>query len=536
MISDSDWQKRRILRGVWTAVALAALIAVTVAVTWIAKPMGSAIAATAPPEVAALDSVQAGLVWIANRVEPSVVFIEAEQKAGGEEQAGGGQDQDQDQGQDQGQGELPEPWRKFFGPGSPFQTPPRPQPQTPSIGQGSGVIIDSTGYILTNNHVVGGAAKVTVHLGNGESYSARVIGTDKLTDLAVIKIEPKQPLTAAKLGDADTVKPGMWAIAIGYPFGATGMSGYGGAQGRFDEPERYEPTLTLGVVSATNRQIQSDIPGRPFRDLIQTDAPINPGNSGGPLVNIRAEVVGINQAIFTASPFGGNIGVGFAIPIDAHTKEVIKTIKGGAPVVRGQLGVQVKALTPALKDVYGAKSGVFVDRIQPDTAAAKAGMQAEDIITKYNGKEVDSTDQFVTMVQGTKPGTTADIVVLRAGKPTTIKVTVGAYAPEVAEKKPPTVERMKLGISVEPVPEEMARDLDISGGARIRDVNPLGDGARAGLKRGDVIVKVNRGDIGSVEDYKRVTSQLKKGAAVVIRAWTRRTGSITTFEIDSLSE
>jgi len=290
------------------------------------------------------------------------------------------------------------------------------------------------------------------------------------------------------------------------------------------------------VISATGRQIESDIPGRPFRDLIQTDAPINPGNSGGPLVNIRAEVIGINQAIFTASPFGGNIGVGFAIPIDARTKDVIKTLKGGATVVRGQLGVQVKPLTPALKTNYEAKNGVFVDAVQADSPAAKAGVKAEDVITRYAGKEVTSSDQFVTMVQGTKPGTVVDLAVLRSGKPQTIKVTIGAYTPEAPEKKPPAAEQTKLGISVEPLPEDQAREMDVAGGVRVRDVNPMGDGARAGLQKGDVIVKVNRDEIKTVEGYQRAVSELKRGDAVVIRAWTRRANGVTTFEIDSLSE
>jgi len=537
MIADPEVQKRRVLQRMWTAMALSALIAVSVAVTWVAKPGASA--STVAPEVATLELAQTGLVWIASNVEPSVVFIEVEQKAGADETAAEG---DQGQGPDQqppdqGQGDIPEPFRKFFGPGSPFQAPPKqPQPKMPSIGQGSGVILDAAGYILTNNHVAGDASKITVHLGDGSSYPARLIGADKLTDLAVIKIEPKVKLTPAKLGDAEAVKAGMWAIAIGYPFGGSSGSGYGGGKGRFDEAQRYEPTLTLGVISATNRQIESDIPGRPFRDLIQTDAPINPGNSGGPLVNIRGEVVGINQAIYTASPFGGNIGVGFAIPIDERTKEVIRTLKGGTPVVRGQLGVQVKVLTPALKGVYGAKSGVFVDAVQPDSAAAKAGVKAEDIITKFGGKDVVSSDDFVTMVQGTKPGTTVDMEVLRASKPTIIKVTVAAYAPEATDKKPPVVEKAKLGLSVEPLPPDGPLPPGVTGGVRVTDADPMGDGARAGLVKGDVIVKVNREMISSIDDYRKAMSQLKKGDAVVIRAWTRRSAGITTFEIDSLSE
>lgn len=528
--ADPHRHRRRMVRRIWTVAALLAVVCAVVAGAWLVKPARSSAASAGPPEVGALEEMQRGLVWIADTIEPSVVFIEAERKAGEQESA------DQEEGPGAGpEEELPDPWRRFFGPGTPFPQVPRPQPRMPQVGQGSGVVIDPAGYILTNNHVVGGAEKLTVHFRDGKSYAAQVMGTDRLTDLAVIKISPKGALKAATLGDADTVRPGMWAVAVGYPFGGQ-PSGYGGGGGRFDVAERYEPTLTLGVVSATNRQILSDIPGRPFRGLIQTDAPINPGNSGGPLVNTRAEIIGINQSIFTSGLSVGNIGVGFAIPINAQTKKVIQQLKGGETVVRGQLGVLVKPLTPAVRDIYGAKNGVFVDGVQPDSPAAEAGVKPEDIIIGFNGEKVTSPDQFVNLVQGTKPETVADLEVLRGGKQTTIKVKVGAYTPEVAERKPTAPERSKLGLSVEELPEDVAREIGVAGGVRIRNLDPMGDGARAGLQRGDVIVKINREAVNNLADYQRVTSRLKKGDPVVLRAWSRRAGSVTTFEIDSLSE
>jgi len=533
VIPDHGLRRGKGTRRLWTLAGILALLAVTAAGTWLVKPTGSAAATTAPPEVAALEDMQRGLVWVAQTVEPSVVFIEAARKVEGRTAEGDGEP---------GEG-LPDPWWESPGPDTPFSLPgprlgprARPQPQVPSVGQGSGVIIDAAGYILTNNHVVADASKIVVHLQDGDSYPAEVVGADKLSDLAVIKIGPKRALTPAKLGDADEVKPGMWAIAVGYPFGGHGESGYGSVGGLFDQPQRYEPTLTLGVISAVDRQIQSDIPGRPFRELIQTDAPINPGNSGGPLVNVRAEVIGINQAIFTSAPLGGNIGVGFAIPINPRTREIINSLKGGEIVVRGQLGVMVKALTPAVKGVYGGKNGVFVDSVQPDSPAAEGGLKAEDVITTYNGKEVTSSDQFVSMVQGTKPGMTVTIGVLRDGKPVDLKVKVGAYTPETVAKKPSAPESGRLGLSAEPVPEDQARELGLAGGVRIRAVRPLSDAARAGLLTGDVIVRINRQDIKDMSDYERVAGELKKGEPVVVRAWSRRSGSITTFEIDSLSE
>ena len=535
MISRVDPNPREPLSRVWTGLALLALVSAVAVGTWLAKPAGSVSAA--PPEVAALEQVQKGFTWIAEQIKPSVVFIEVEKKA---EEGAAAAEEDEEQ---PGLPDIPEPWRRFFGPDSPFgrefpfpSPSPRPSPRMPQTGQGSGVIIDAAGYILTNNHVVGDAAKVVVHLENGESYPAQVVGTDKLSDLAVIKIEPKRPLPAARLGNADQAKPGMWVMAAGYPFGGRGRTGYGGGSGVFDEPQRYEPTITVGVVSATDRQIESDIPGRPYRGLIQTDAPINPGNSGGPLVNIRGEVVGINQAIYTNAPFGGNIGVGFAIAVNARTKSIIAKLQAGEPVVRGQLGILIKPLTPALREVHGAAQGVFVDGVQPGSAADKGGVKAEDVILSYDGTEVTSPDQFVNMVQSTRPGTAVTIEVLRDGKRMSLRVTVEAYSPEAQQQRPAPQEKRRLGLTVEPLPQDQAKELGLPGGVVVRTADPLGDGARAGLRTGDVIVKINREAVTDLESYNRVLSRLKKGDAVVIRAWSRVGKSITTYEIDSLSE
>lgn len=315
----------------------------------------------------------------------------------------------------------------------------------PSVGQGSGVVIDPDGYIVTNNHVVGNAVHIRVHLPSGETYPAEVVGTDKISDLAVIKIDPDEPLVAAKLGDSDAAKVGSWGMAIGYPFGARGSIGYGGGSGRFDEPLRYEPTVTVGVISALERQIESDIPGRPFRHLIQTDAPINPGSSGGPLLNVRGEVMGINQAIFT-NPFGGgNIGVGFAIPIDSRNKEIIDSLKRSEVVVRGQLGVEILPVTRTINKIYEADHGVFVGDVSPDSPAARGGLKGEDIVLEYDGKKVTSVDEFVGWVQRTRPGSTAKVELLRDGKPVTLKVTVAALAMDTAEQRPRPVEKHKLG-------------------------------------------------------------------------------------------
>ncbi len=513
MFSNQSNSKTQLIRAAWPIGLVVILLLCVGVITWMVRPLQSRAEAGAPPEMATLDAVQAGFNWMAETVKPAVVFVEVEQKTKTETAEAPEMD-------------VPDPLRDFFGREFPF---PRPQiPQVPPTGQGSGVVIDPAGFILTNNHVVGSAAKVTVHLTNGESYPAEVTGTDAITDLAVIKIQPKSRLVAAKLGNADTCKPGSWAMAIGFPFGGQRFGG------RFDEALRFEPTVTVGVISATNRQLESDIPGRPFRNLIQTDAPINPGNSGGPLVNNRAEVIGINQAIFTSGPVGGNIGVGFAIPIDENTKTIIESLKGGEPVVRGQLGVLVSPLTPTLKSVYGAETGVFVEEVQPDTPAAKGGVKAEDVILSFNGKQVTSVDQFVMAVQNTKPGKTVEMQVLRDGKKQDLKVTVEALSLEQARKEQAKAEGGKLGLTVESLPADRAAELGLAGGVVVRAVGPMSAAARAGVQQGDVIVKINRQQIADVASFKTAESSLKKGDPVAIRIW--RGDRMFTAQIERLEE
>jgi serine protease Do len=509
------------VRIAWVVLVLVSLLSVVVAASWFGSRLGSgAVAVAAPPaDLQSVEAVQKGLEWTAEAIKPSVVFIEVEQKVGAAEQ----------------EEQQPPSWWDF-GPNFPFpfggpgQTPETPQrtPQVPVVGQGSGVIVDPNGYIVTNDHVVGDAARVTVHLANGESYVADVVGSDKLTDLAVIKIEPKRALAAAKLGDADKAKVGSFAMAVGYPFGGSRLAG------RFDEAMHYEPTVTLGVISATKREIESDMPGRPFRDLLQTDAPINPGNSGGPLVNVQAEVIGINQAIFTSGRVGGNIGVGFAIPINAQTKEVIARLRGGQPVVRGRIGVEIEAVTDPIKHDYGVDQGVFVNRVEPDSPGAKAGIKAEDVITSYMGKKVTSQGEFVNWVQNTRPGTVAEIELVRDRKPMKVKVTIAELNPATIAKAPSASETKKLGLTVVPLPEEEARKAGVSGGVRVTDVDPVSDGARAGIRPGDIIVKVKGEEIKDVDTYRRVVDTLRKGEPVTLRVW--RQGRVFTAQLDRLSE
>jgi len=251
-------------------------------------------------------------------------------------------------------------------------------------------------------------------------------------------------------------------------------------------------------------------------------------------VNVRGEVIGVNQAIFTSAPWGGNIGVGFAIPINAQTKHVIEALKRGKSVVRGQLGVLVSPLTPTLKSVYGAEDGVFVEEVQPDTPASRGGLKGEDVIVKYDGKRVTSVDQFVGMVQTTEPEKTVSIDVIRDGKPTRVEVTIEALTLDVAAREPTREESNRLGLTVETLPKEDAEEMGLPGGVRVLSVDPLSDGARAGLRPGDVIVKINRERVADVGSYKRVVESLKKGDPVAIRVW--RADRIHTAQIERLSE
>jgi serine protease Do len=511
--------KRSLTRVAWVVAVLLPVAAIIVASMWLGKPSQAASSASAAEDIARLESFETGFSAVASSLGPSVVFIEVEQKvSAADTSAAGGDDEDN-------------PWKQFFGPDAPqlpFQAPQRPQrPQRPPVGQGSGVIIDGTGYILTNNHVVRDAQTVTVHLENGQSFPAQVVGTDPMTDLAVVKIDPRRTLPAARLGDAEKAKVGQWAIAVGYPFGASKAGGV------FDEPSHYEASITVGVVSALNRQTTSDREGYPFRDLIQTDAPINPGNSGGPLVNIRGEVIGINQQIYTNSAAGGNIGVGFAIPINTRTKAIIETLKGGQKVVRGRLGLTVAPLSDTLKKVYSVDAGVFVQSVEKDGPADRAGIKKGDFVVGYQGQAVDAQDEFVNMVQGTKPGTKVKVEVLRDGKRETVTATVEAIAGAAQAPRAEAAAPEKMGLTVDELPEDVAQKANTKG-VRVRAVAPMSDAARAGVMPNDIITKINRTPVSDVASYRKAVEGLHKGDAVAIWIW--RAGQDQTLEVDSLSE
>ncbi|MBZ5647201.1 MAG: Do family serine endopeptidase [Acidobacteriia bacterium] len=369
---------------------------------------------------------------------------------------------------------------------------------------GSGVIVDPNGYIVTNEHVVDKADRIRVQLQNdppGVTYDAKVVGSDKETDLAVLKIEAKRPLPAAKLGNSESMQVGDWVLAIGSPFGL-------------------EETVTAGIVSAKGRNI---VPQRQFQSFIQTDAAINPGNSGGPLVNMNGEVIGINTAIFTQS--SGYQGVGFALPSNTVVNVYNQLIAPEHRVTRGSIGVLFNAQpNPALQRVYGVKSGVIIAEVSAGSPADQAGLKVGDAITAVDGKEIKSGDDLVSEIASRKPGTKTKLTYLRNGKEGTATVTIAdrakLFSSRLGEEEEGGAESQpteaKLGLTVRAVSPEMADRLDIPAGKGVivSDLKSGSFGDDLGFSRGDVILEINRHPVNSEDDFRKITAQLKSGQDV----------------------
>jgi serine protease Do len=441
-----------------------------------------------PPIPADVDRLQEAFRAVAKRVKPAVVAIGVSQTV-------------EAPGIPFGSNEF---LRRFFG----FEPDERggPTRKFERQGLGSGVIVDSGGYILTNNHVVAEADQITVHLADGREFKAKVIGTDPATDIAVIHIKAEH-LPVAQLGNSDKVEVGDLVLAIGSPFAL-------------------EQTVTMGIISATGR---AGIGITDYENFLQTDAAINPGNSGGPLVNMRGQVIGVNTAI--ASRSGGYMGVGFSVPISLAS-EVTKRIRETGKVVRGWLGVTIQHLTPELAQSMKLKSdeGVLISQVNAGGPAAKAGLRDGDVVVEYNGKPVKAPYDLQSAVAWTAPGTTAALVVIRDGKRVTLRAEVEKRPsrPELAraERSTGPTELKELGLQVSSLTPEAAQRYGYRAGqgVLISEVEPGSPAGRAGLKRGMLIIEVGGQKVAGVAEFRQAVrkADLAKGVPMLVRSGDRQ--------------
>jgi len=379
-------------------------------------------------------------------------------------------------------------FNRFFG----FQKQEQMRPRK-ETARGTGFLVSADGYIMTNNHLVEGASKVSVTLHNGQILSAKVIGTDPKTDLAIVKIEGSG-FPFLTFGDSDSLEVGEWAIAVGNPFGL-------------------QATVTVGVVSAKGR---SNLQIADFEDFIQTDAAINPGNSGGPLLCATGQVIGVNTAIATAS--GGYMGIGFAIPSKIASHIMQQLVKDGV-VTRGFLGVTLQPVNQDLASFYKLEGnqGALIADVVKGSPADTAGLKQEDVILSYNGQKVENLNSFRTAVSLMSPGTTLNLVIKRDGQTKNISVTIGTMPTESIGPNSPW---QKLGLKVQNLTPEIAQQLglrDLKAGVVITDVESGSPAAIAGLRPGSLIVAVNRKKIDSLEEFQTAILEATKEGKVLLK-------------------
>jgi serine protease Do len=370
---------------------------------------------------------------------------------------------------------------------------------------GSGFIIDPSGYVVTNNHVVRNGTDIKVTLQDGTTLNAKVVGTDPVGDLAVLKVDAGHPLPSVSFGDSNKAHVGDWVISVGNPFGLGG-------------------TVTAGIVSASGRDVPSEDRSA-YVDYLQVDAPINQGNSGGPTFNEEGQVIGINTAIYSPNG-GGSVGIGFAIPSNI-AKPIVEQLEKNGSVTRGWLGVEMQAITPDMEDALGLSStnGVVIADVVQDGPAAKAGLKSGDVIVGFGDQPIKSTHELALAVANTAPGTSVPVKILRDSKPQTISVNIDKLKREkagtlVGEND---AEKGGLGLSLAPLDKNAREQLGLSGsvsGAVVEGVKPDSPAEQQGIRTGDVIVRVdntkieNPGD--AAEAVKRATKAGKKAVAVLI--------------------
>ncbi|MDR7094816.1 Do family serine endopeptidase [Hydrogenophaga laconesensis] len=470
------------LAGLLTATALAVTGFV------LSMPAGAQTSVPTVPPAASVRGLP-DFTDLVDQVGPSVVNIRTMERASRDSSGGSAPDE-----------QMLEFFRRFGIPIPPGMNPRGPrQERAPSEeaqprGVGSGFILSADGLIMTNAHVVEGADEVIVTLPDKREFKAKIVGADKRTDVAVVKIEATG-LTAVKIGDINRLRVGEWVMAIGSPFGL-------------------ENSVTAGIVSAKQRDTGDFLP------FIQTDVAINPGNSGGPLINMRGEVVGINSQIYSRS--GGFQGISFAIPIDEAVR-VSDQLRTSGRVTRGRIGVQIDQVS---KDVaesigLGQSKGALVRGVEPNSPAAKAGVEPGDIILKFDGKDIDKSVDLPRLVGNTKPGSKSSMTVFRRGSQRELSVIVAELEPERTEAKAATPEPTKpqssnalqaLGLSLTELTAADKKELNLKGGVRIASAD--GAAARAGLREGDVIVAIANSEIASVKDVEAALAKVEKARPI----------------------
>jgi serine protease Do len=370
------------------------------------------------------------------------------------------------------------------------RAPPR-DPEDPSSSLGSGFILSEDGYILTNAHVLDDADEVTVRLTDKREFTARVIGADARTDVALLKIDA-QHLPTVRIGDPAALKVGEWVVAIGSPFG-------------------FENSVTAGIVSAVGRAL----PDESLVPFIQTDVAINPGNSGGPLFDLRGEVVGINSQIYSRT--GGYMGLSFAIPIDLAIK-VSEELRAHGKVTRGWLGVQIQDVTPELAGSFGreATGGALVAEVEKDSPASTAGIRAGDVITAFGGKPIVMSGELPPLVAATTPGTKVPLQLWHKGQIRDLEVAIEQLVEERSEARPrpQTVPPNRLGLVLSELDEAERRELDVAAGLFVE--NAVGAAAKAGIREGDVVVAVNEEAVSSLAGFNRLLAQQPRDRAVAL--------------------